>query len=568
VIVSRRDLLLALAVYVLLTVVFTWPLALHLRHEVPMTRPAADAVQSLYAVTWGAQALGNDPLHLFQATFFYPYSASLSFLDHMFGLAVLAAPLNWATGNMFVGFNVVWLLTFVLSGLGAFLLARYLTDSTPAALLAGVLFAFHPFRYHSAGQINVLAVMWIPFALLSLHLWVETRLRREFFLFLAFSLAQFLSSAYSGVFLFIAAVLYLVVLLITDRASILDLLAEQRWVILTAAAIGLIVVAPFATPYLHNLGGEIGFRRWLGVAPLFSATFHDLLTPAAGSLLHGLTPWREAARHPLFPGVVALALALFWAAHRGWRRHPHRPEMIFYTSLTVIALVLALGPTLGGPGHRVPMPFALVHYVIPGAAFIRAPVRFITLASLGLAILAAGGLSLLLGPAGRRRVLGFAAVGVAAVELFAAPVQLLNPLPQGIPAVYRWLGSVDGQLAVLELPMPATDSDKDVYFSRYQLYSLVHKKRLANGVAAFTPPITRKLRTEMQHFPNSNSVAMLRELGISYVLIHTDHYPPAQVDRLRRGILDNPGLVMGKPDGPIWVIDVVPPGAPGSRLPG
>ncbi len=567
-VVSRRDLLLALAIYVLLTLVFTWPLAIHLRHEVPVAQPAFDAIQLLYAVTWGAQSLANNPLHLFHATFFYPYSASLSFLDHVFGLAVLAAPINWATGSMIVGFNMVWLLTFVLSGLGAFLLARYLTDNTPAALLAGVLFAFHPFRYHNAGQINVLAMMWIPFALLSLHLWVETRLRRELFLCLAFCLAQFLSSTYSGVFLLLVVLIYLIVLLVTDRSQTIDLLSRQRWVILTAVAIGLVVAAPFSTPYLHNLRADIGFHRGLGQTALYSALPRDFLTPAPGSLLRGLAPWGDAARHPLFPGVVALGLALFWALSRGWRRHPHRPEMIFYALLIPIAAILALGPALGGPGARFPLPYILVRYVIPGASFIRAPVRFITLASLGIAILAAGGLTLLAGRFGRRGIFGLAAVGLAALELFAAPVQLLNPLPHGIPAVYRWLGSVDGSLAIVELPMPADEGDENVDFGRYQLYSLVHKKRLANGVAAFVPPITRKLRTEMQVFPDNSSVAMLRELGITYVLIHTDRYPAAEVERLRREIRDHPGLSMMEPDGPIWVVDVAPPGTVGLHHPG
>ena len=85
----------------------------------------------------GAGAFGLYFLRYFDAPFFYPYEQSLSLIDLTFGLAMLAAPVNWATGNMFLGYNVTWLLTFVLSGLGAYLLTRQLTRSVPAALLAG-----------------------------------------------------------------------------------------------------------------------------------------------------------------------------------------------------------------------------------------------------------------------------------------------------------------------------------------------------------------------------------------------------------------------------------------------
>ncbi len=572
-IVSRRDLLLALAVFIVLTLAFSWPLAPHMRGQLAVAGPALDAMHLLYAVTWGSQALSDNPFHLFQATFFYPYSSSLAFMDHVFALSVLAAPVNWATGNMMMGFNVAWLLTFVLSGLGAFLLARYLTESTPAAILAGILFAFQPFRYHSLGQINVLAVMWIPFALLCLHLWVETRLRRQLFLFLAFSLAQFLSSAYSGVFLLLAAALYLGVLLVTERGPTLELLTRQRWVILAAATLGLVAAAPFVAPYLQNAVAGVGLDRSLQATAGYSAVPLDFLTPAPGSLLGRLVPWTGHGFRPLFPGVVALILAGTWVAARGWRRHPHRPEMIFYALLAPICGLLALGPTLGRSGHGLPLPFTALFYLFPGVAYLHAPIRFVIPATLGLAVLAAAGLVRLLGDEAhrlqpRRRLAAYGVAALAGIELFAAPVSLLTPLPRVIPPVYSWLGSVEGNLAIVELPMPLDENHESLDFARYQLYSLVHKKRLANGVASLVPPITAKLRDEMQHFPNHNSVAMLRELGITYALVHTDLYPPGEREELEAEIRAHPGLSVVMVEGPIWIIDVVPRGTAGVRLPG
>jgi hypothetical protein len=558
VIVSRRELILVLGLFIALAVVMLWPVPAHMTRDIPTSGPPNDAMLLLYTLTWSAHALGNNPFALYQATFLYPYSSSLAFMDNMAGLAVLIAPVNWVFGNMFMGFNTAWLLTFVISGLGAFLLVRYLTDSTIAGILAGVLFAFHPYRYHNAGQINNLAMLWIPFALLSLHLWVETRLRRHLFLFAAFSFAQFLSTSSGGVFLLLATVLYVAVLLVVERRSFLELVSIQRWVILALGAMTFIALIPFTAPYLRNVRADIPMRRSLSTTASFSARPVDFATPAPNSMLGGAVPWRSAARQPLFPGVVASGFALFWLARRGWRGQLHRPELIFYMLLAAGGSVLALGPTLGDPAHRIPMPFALAWYVLPGASFIRAPVRFVVLASLGLAVMAGAGAARFKGT--RRRGRRWASIGLcvlAAAELFAAPIQILRPLPGGIPAVYAWLGSVPGSLAIIELPMPVDEQHERVEHARYQLYSLAHHKRLANGVAAFVPPITRKLRSEMQHFPENASVAMLRELGITYVFVHTDLYPPEEVARLREAIRNHPGLSLADDTETIWVVDVV-----------
>jgi len=279
VIVSRRELVLVLGLFIALAAVLLWPVPTHMARDIPTSGPPTDAMLLLYALTWSAHALGNDPIGLYQATFFYPYSYSLTFMENVVGLAVLMAPVNWAFGNMCVGFNTAWLLTFVISGLGAFLLVRYITDSTIAGILAGILFAFHPDRYHNAGQINNLAMMWIPFALLSLHLWVETRLRRHLFLFAAFSLMQFLSASSGGVFLLLATLLYVAVLLVVERRSFLELISIQRWVILALGAMTFIALIPFTVPYLRNARAGISPRPTPSMTALYSARPVDFVTP-------------------------------------------------------------------------------------------------------------------------------------------------------------------------------------------------------------------------------------------------------------------------------------------------
>ena len=540
-ILSSRELLIALALFTVLAVAFTWPLAPRVTQEIVVSNPPANALHELYGVTWGTHALANYPHRYFQATFLYPYPSSLAFMEHLFGVALIAAPFNWITGNMLVGYNLVWLFTFVLSGLGAFLLARYLTESRTAAILAGVLYAYFPLRYQMAGELNALAVMWIPFALLSLHLWVETRLRRQLFLFLGFAFLQFISSAYTGVFLVVAGLLYVAVLLVTEWEPTLELFTRQRWVILAVVAMGLLAAVPFATPYLNSADDTAVFERTLDGSIPGSARFQDFVTPAESSLLAPLAAWRDGSHYRLFPGVIALAFMAWFIGWRGWRRFPHRPEMLFYLALGILASVLALGPRLGD----VPMPFTALWYLLPGASFIATPARFATLSSL-------------VSDARQRRLAGGMVALLAALELMAAPLAMTRPLPERLPQVYAWLATLPGRFAILELPMPTDKSAENEDFARYQLHSLVHGKRIVNGVAASVPTITRQLREEMQLFPGNASLDRLRELGVTYVLVHTDKLAPDAVAPLRQAIEQNPGLEFIEFDGPIWVVDVLP----------
>jgi hypothetical protein len=146
----------------------------------------------------------------------------------------------------------------------------------------------------------------------------------------------------------------------------------------------------------------------------------------------------------------------------------------------------------------------------------------------------------------------------AALELLAAPVSTFRPLPRAVPSVYAWLGQAAGAFAIVELPMPADESSESEEDARYQLYSLIHQKRIANGVAASVPPLTRELRTEMQEFPGNASVAMLRNLGVNYVLVHTERYPREHLPVMREQIERHNGLRFVDHEGPVWVLDVVP----------
>ena len=103
---SRRVFPLAsLALFVLLAIAHTWPLA---------TNPGGlsrndthDTVHHEWILAWDAHQLATDPLHLFDANIFYPERDTLAYSDHLLPQAVMAAPLLWGGASPVLAYNLL-----------------------------------------------------------------------------------------------------------------------------------------------------------------------------------------------------------------------------------------------------------------------------------------------------------------------------------------------------------------------------------------------------------------------------------------------------------------------------
>ena len=89
---------------------------------------------------------------------FHPTPDVLTFSEHLLGISVIATPLHWITGNALATYNLTLLLLYPLCGLAMFALVYRLTRSAPAAFLAGLAFAFAPYRVAHLPHIQLLAV--------------------------------------------------------------------------------------------------------------------------------------------------------------------------------------------------------------------------------------------------------------------------------------------------------------------------------------------------------------------------------------------------------------------------
>lgn len=425
----------------------------------------------------------------FQFPAFFPTANALTFSEHLLGLSVIASPVYWVSRNAIAAYNVTLLLTYVMSGITMYALVWRLTRSAPASFLAGLAFAFAPFRAAHLTHVQVLASFYAPLALLGLHEFLDTRrptYHRWRWLAL-FAVAWLLQGAANGYWLVFFSVLAGLWLLWFG-------VAERRWrdVGLTGAACGVAVLpmVPILARYVEA-HRTLGLRRTAGEIAALSA---DIAAPSCVSPRLPLWRWVEGVCGPegeLFPGLaipVICAGGLWWAS-----RHPQRRRIVvFYLAAAVVMWAFSWGPVprLGQEAVLPLGPYAVLMQ-IPGVDSLRVPARFWMMAVLCLAT--AAGVILASIFEGRRRttVRALTVVAACVIVLDGWTTMAVERVPPAPPHPAGLRGGV-----VMRLPV---EYGRDV---AAQLHAVEGGWRSVNGASGFFPPhYGRLLRASAERDP-------------------------------------------------------------------
>ena len=436
---ARGEAWAAAAGYAVLTLVLTWPLAAGLGRDIP--RDLADPLLNTWIVAWGSEhivRLFSGDLSAFagywNANIFHPAPLTLTYSEHLFAQAVQAAPVYALTGNAILAYDLLFLSSFVLSGLALFLLLRDLTQDPVAAFAGGLFFAFAPYRFEHGAHLQLLSLQWLPFALLGLRLFVAGgRLVPLAWATLAL-VAHGLSCGYYLLFFapFVAA--WALFEMVRSR----QLASAGRWLgLATAAGVTLAACLPFLLPYREARLLEPTRRTALAVEQ-FSADLAGWLTATPDSRVWApLLPGMDRPENHLFPGllVVLLAAVPFVAAAVAWLGSAAP------VSRRRAAIVLGLSLAGGGiAAHHVPWPVpSLPAFAGPGFTVTPVDVMLFVAGALATALLVSAG--------ARRQAArlatsyaGFAAVAVVlGVWLSLGPQPELWGIQTGLPAPYAWL---------------------------------------------------------------------------------------------------------------------------------
>jgi len=130
--------------YAGMTVVLLWPLVAHLRTAVADT--LGDPLLNAWTLRWVQHALVTNPVHLYDGNMFAPNARSLAFSELLLPQALMAWPLWIVTHDALLAYNLSVLVTYPLCAIAMYALCRALGANRGGSFLAGVCFAFAPFR--------------------------------------------------------------------------------------------------------------------------------------------------------------------------------------------------------------------------------------------------------------------------------------------------------------------------------------------------------------------------------------------------------------------------------------
>jgi hypothetical protein len=485
----------------------TWPLAVDIGSRLPGdSSNAADPLLETWTLAWGGHALLHDPLHFFDANTFWPLHNSLAFSDSLAGFApasIAGGGAHWAV----VRYGLLFLFTYVLAFVGAYLLARELGVGLAGSVLAGAAFAYAPFRLAQQNHLHVLASGGIA---LSLALLVRGHRRRAAGVIVAgwlVALWQISLGWNLGLpFAYLLGVLALGTTLWwwrrpDDRPPRRVLAASLAGA--AAASVGALLLA---LPYLDVVRRHPEARRTPDILFFFSPTPKALVAAPREDTVWGSVTSNARAEpadeKSLFPGATVLALGavgLIWGRSSGRLR----------AGLAAGVLVLAV-LSLGFGFHGGQASYRILYYHAPGWQGLRTPGRIATFTSLALALLAALGADRVVAAA--RRV-GLRAAIAAACALSAFV------LVEG----YGTIGSIEPPARPLSLdsatpPLLLMPADEDLMNAEAMYWSIGRFEPVANGWSGFHPRAYVDLVARLHDFPDRKSIRALRAYGVRTVV--------------------------------------------------
>ncbi|OQY44767.1 MAG: hypothetical protein B6242_11970 [Anaerolineaceae bacterium 4572_78] len=510
---AKYKILIIFLTYLILTLITTHPLWQNLTIAVP--NDIGDPLLNTWILAWDGHAILNEPLNLFNANIFYPLRNTLAYSEHLLSTALLIFPIQHATREPVLAYNLSLLISFPMSGFGMYLLVLYWTRKRGAAFIAGLAFAFAPYRLASIAHLQLLTVQWLPYSLLTFELLLNKKNTNQklniiAFQFVVFTTLQILSSWYLAVFTTMILSIYGIIWLAKECKNFSFCMSQLRHVFASTLII-LVLTISFAMPYIKVLP-ELKNTRPLSVALSLTAQPSDFLHAAPYLHVDNWLPKSPQNRlnlteeHALFLGFITPLLACLGL------RFQWRPIALLMIFLLSISLMFA-------PFYK------MLTALIPYLTIIRVPARWVIPAIFALSGLIGYGVARLK----QNHILLFFIGALVFIESVSANIPLAYVGSTiDLPTVYQTLQMQSDRQAVVELPMHVYPNieypeTKRLYASTLGWWGLV------NGYSGFTPKRQLQLVQilgdfNVGHVPSKHALQTLQNfsrMGVRYLIVHT-----------------------------------------------
>ena len=398
------------------------------------------------------------------------------------------------------------------------MLARRLTGHTGAALIAGLVFAFAPYRRDHLQHIELQWALWTPLAVWAWHRALDGGRARDGLLCAAFVLLQLLSSIYYGLFLAVAMAVICPLTLISRRGRL------GRGA-LGGLVVGAVVVAVAAAAYQrpYALASKLVGERDLDETAHYSAEVSSYLAATPDNLLYGaLTESFGENEKRLFPGITAIALSIVALIP------PVQPAALVYVAATAVAWDASLGTS----GRL----FPLLREWLPPFRGLRVPARFAMIVLLGMSVLTAIGLARIARMSSGQFVV-LTAAALLIPEYATTPLSV-QWIPSERPRLYTWLSQQPRQVT-LELPVPRPTA-LPLHDAFYMYAQTWHWQPLANGYSGYYTQAYIDLLKALVRFPDARSSRAMARTRIQRVILHRELFRPGDYASIVRALDGNP----------------------------
>jgi hypothetical protein len=588
-------------IFSLLTVALTWPVARVLASGVP--GDYGDPLFIAWVMSWVADrvtAALTNPLALrgfWDAPIFHPETGALAFSEHFIPQTVLILPVYWLTHNPILSYNIAFLTSYVLTGLGTALLTRALSGSLAAAVLAGVVAAFNEYRLvWEVAHLQTLSIYWFPFVLYGIDRYFATGRRHGLVLAGLSWTALNLSSVYYLAYCAPFIVAFVVIELL--RYQRVRDVRTWRDLIVAGVAVAAITL-PFLLPYAA-MQQRMGFARTPLEVITHSATLDNyrvalprLVVPLAFGGLALLTSLIDAIRRRLdrytarnenFVPVVRpysgprraerakkilsnQPRALMghqgqssWLVPDATPGSPGGATVASLALLTVAAVWLSLGPVIqaGGQPSGWPALYPLVA-PLPGYSGLRVPARLASIFLVLLGVVAGLGAAAM---ARWSRPLGATLAAIAAAVFLwqgrDQRIPLDQPLPSAglgrapayltpsrhLPPIYQAVSQLPPDAVLVEFPFG--DQWYDV---RYMFFAAGHQRPLLNGYSGVFPASYRARQNTLWRPPRDPARARESLKGATHAVVHMDAWPDGYGAQVRSFLEAEGARLIGEFDG-------------------
>jgi len=497
-----------------------------------------DEIVISWIQNWVVHSLFTNPLEVFQANTYYPFHNTLAYSDAFFISSVIGLPALWLLKEPIVLFNFTFISSLIMLGFFTYLLCMHLTKNFLASFLSGLLLIFSPAVLDKRVHLQVLAIQWVPLALLFFILFLEKKKSRYFILSIGFFVIQTLNSFLPGYFVIFSYIVITFFAFVKKKISWAILLRRKH---ILVCFLAVLILIPVVIPY-YQVSREFSYTRDIRDAIHYGLQPEDLLVPNDDSRLQSiiisLTHQRDFKR-PVevkngYIGLVFsfLVIFAFYRFIKYFKKNSFYFSAIFMTG--IVGLITSLGPALHlfrkTIHHPFPiiLPYALFYYVLPGFNGFRNSARFEMLFVLCCAV----SVGILMHEVTKRmqqkkKIVLYLALFAGVIAEFKFPMQFINaPQLKDFPLVYSWVAKTPKEAVLIELPV------YNWYMAPYinnqrmrQFYSTQHFRKTVSGTSGFSPPPWQQFVEEtVSEFPSSASLRKLKQKHIQYLLVYKKEY--------------------------------------------